>query len=107
MQKLWLVVVAASVVVGVSTVVESVVVGVISVVVGSIVIVVMEVSSVGDGHERSGKSSCRFTLAAAPQPSRALPGCLFPTYLLVLASGDSVFESNECSHGTNAGKRWL
>lgn len=91
MQKLWLVVVAASVVVGVSTVVESVVVGDASVVVGSMVMVVMEVSAEGDGHERSGRSSCRFTLAAAPQPSRALPGCLFPTDVLVLASSDSVF----------------
>jgi hypothetical protein len=48
-----------------------------------IVIVVIDVSeseSEGTGQERSGRSSCRFTLEeAAPQPPRELPGCLFPT----------------------------
>jgi len=47
-----------------------------------IVIVVIDVSeseSEGTGQERSGRSSCRFTLEeAAPQPPRELPGCLFP-----------------------------
>lgn len=44
-----------------------------------IVIVVIEVSeSDGAGQERSGRSSCRFTLEAVPQPAKALPGCLFP-----------------------------
>jgi hypothetical protein len=52
-----LVVVGASVVVGVSLEVESEVVGDVSVVVGSSVMVVIEVSDDGDGHERSGKSS--------------------------------------------------
>jgi len=50
-------------------------------VVESIVIVVIDVSdSAGEeGQERSGRSSCRFTLeAGTPQPARALPGCLFP-----------------------------
>ena len=49
-------------------------------VVGSIVIVVIDVSdAVADGQERSGRSSCRFIFeAGAPQPARALPGCLFP-----------------------------
>jgi hypothetical protein len=47
-------------------------------VVGSTVIVVIEVpESEAEGHERSGRSSCRFTFeAGAPQPARALPGCL-------------------------------
>jgi hypothetical protein len=52
-----LVVVGASVVVGVSIEVVSEVVGDASVVVGSSVMVVIEVSEVGDGQERSGKSS--------------------------------------------------
>jgi len=52
-----LVVVGASVVVGVSLEVESDVVGDVSVVVGSSVMVVIEVSDDGDGQERSGKSS--------------------------------------------------
>jgi hypothetical protein len=47
-----------------------------------IVIVVIDVSeseSEGTGQERSGRSSCRFTLEeAAPQPPRELLGCLFP-----------------------------
>ena len=45
-----------------------------------IVIVVIVVSeSEGAGQERSGRSSCRFTLEeAAPQPPRELPGCRFP-----------------------------
>jgi hypothetical protein len=56
-----------------------------SVAVELIVMVVMEVSAEGDGHDSSGKSSWRFTFAAAPQPSRALPGCLFPLKVLVFA----------------------
>jgi hypothetical protein len=49
-------------------------------VVESIAIVVIDVSeSEAEGQERSGRSSCRFTFeAGAPQPVRALPGCLFP-----------------------------
>jgi hypothetical protein len=44
-----------------------------------VVIVVSESESEGTGQERSGRSSCRFTLEeAAPQPPRELPGCLFP-----------------------------
>lgn len=78
-----LVVVAGSDVVGVSLEVESEVVGDVSVVVGSSVMVVIEVSDDGDGHERSGKSSCRFTFAGAPQPVRESPGCLFPASGLV------------------------
>lgn len=44
------------------------------------VMVVMDVSDDScAGQERSVRSSCRFTLlAGAPQPARALPGCLFP-----------------------------
>ena len=57
MQNELLVVVGASVVVGVSIEVVSEVVGDASVVVGSSVMVVIEVSEVGDGQERSGKSS--------------------------------------------------
>ena len=57
MQNELLVVVGASVVVGVSLGVESEVVGDASVVVGSSVMVVIEVSEVGDGQERSGRSS--------------------------------------------------
>jgi hypothetical protein len=56
-QKELLVVIGASVVVGVSVAVVSEVVGDVSMVVGSSVMVVIEVSDVGDGHERSGKSS--------------------------------------------------
>lgn len=62
---------------------ESEVVGDVSVVVGSSVMVVIEVSDDGDGHERSGKSSCRFTFAGAPQPARESPACLFPASGLV------------------------
>ena len=48
-----------------------------------IVIVVIDVSeSEGAGQERSGRSSCRFTLGAAPQPAKALPGCLFPAEIM-------------------------
>jgi hypothetical protein len=44
-----------------------------------VVIVVSESESEGTGQERSGRSSCRFTLEeATPQPPRELPGCLFP-----------------------------
>lgn len=57
MQNELLVVVGASVVVGVSIEVVSEVVGDASVVVGSSDIVVIEVSEVGEGQERSGKSS--------------------------------------------------
>lgn len=57
MQNELLVVVGASVVVGVSIEVVSEVVGDASMVVSSSVIVVIEVSEVGDGQERSGKSS--------------------------------------------------
>jgi hypothetical protein len=71
-----LVVVGASVVVGVS-------IEVVSEVVGDVSMVVIEVSEVGDGQERSGKSSCRFTFAGAPQPVRESPGCLFPMNGLV------------------------
>lgn len=52
-------------------------------VVDSSVMVVIEVSDEGDGHERSGKSSWRFTFAGAPQPERESPGCLFPANLLM------------------------
>lgn len=43
-------------------------------------LVVIDVSeSEGAGQERSGRSSCRLNLEeVAPQPARALPGCLFP-----------------------------
>lgn len=91
MQNDWLVVVvvAGSVVVGIVLVVMSVVVGCVSVDVELIVMVVIEVSVVvGDGQERSGKLllSWRFTFAAAaPQPSRASPGCLFPVHISVFA----------------------
>ena len=57
MQNELLVVVGASVVVGVSLEVELKVVDDVSVVVGSSVMVVIEVSDDGDGQERSGKSS--------------------------------------------------
>lgn len=76
-------VVGASVVVGVSLVVSEVVDDV-SVDVELMVIVVIDVPDEGDGHERSGKSSCRFIFAGAPQPSRELPGCLFPANVLVV-----------------------
>jgi hypothetical protein len=89
-QKDELVVVSVSVIVGVVLVVASgvvVVVGVSVDVVGLIVMVVMDVSVVEDnGQERSGKSSCLFTLSdRAPQLLRASPGCLFPTKILVSA----------------------
>lgn len=43
-------------------------------------LVVIDVSETeGAGQERSGRSSCRLNLEeVAPQPARALPGCLFP-----------------------------
>jgi len=78
-----LVVVGASVVVGVSLEVELEVADDVSVDVEVIVMVVIEIPD-GDGHERSGKSSWRFTFAGAPQPSRELPGCLFPANALVV-----------------------
>lgn len=58
-------------------------------VVGSIVIVVIDVSdAVADGQERSGRSSCRFIFeAGAPQPARALPGCLFQATTIDPAEG--------------------
>lgn len=59
----------------------AVVVGEISeLVVELIVIVVNDVSETeAEGHERSGRSSCRFIFEAGTlQPARALPGCLFP-----------------------------
>ena len=45
-----------------------------------VVIVVIDVSESEDaGQDRSGRSSCRLNLEeVAPQPARALPGCLFP-----------------------------
>ena len=58
-------------------------------VVGSIVIVVIDVSdAVADGQERSGRSSCRFIFeAGAPQPAKALPGCLFQATTIDPAEG--------------------
>ena len=45
-----------------------------------LVVIVIDVSETeGAGQERSGRSSCRLNLEeVAPQPARALPGCLFP-----------------------------
>ena len=58
-------------------------------VVGSIVMVVIDVSdAVADGQERSGRSSCRFIFdAGAPQPAKALPGCLFQATTIDPAEG--------------------
>jgi hypothetical protein len=90
----WLVVVVASVVVGVSLEAESEVVDDVSVVVGSSVMVVMEVPAEGDGHERSGQSSWRLTFAAAtPQPLREL--CLFPVTKLVFELSSPESEPND------------
>jgi hypothetical protein len=89
----WLVVVVASVVVGVSLVAQSEVVDDVSVVVGSSVMVVMEVPAEDDGHERSGKSSWRLTFATAtPQPLREF--CLFPVMVLVFKLSSSESELN-------------
>jgi hypothetical protein len=81
-QKEPLVVGGGGVVVELVSLLVVVVVGVVELVVESIfiVIVVIDVSgSEAEGQERSGRSSCRFTFeAGAPQPARALPGCLFP-----------------------------
>ena len=98
MQNELLVVAGASVVVGVSLEVELEVVDDMSVDVELIVMVVIEVPE-GDGHERSGKSSWRFTFGGAPQPAMKLPGCLFPAKSI----SSLVFES---IHSTTSQRRW-
>lgn len=82
MQNELLIDAGASVVVGVSLEVNVEVVDDVSVDVELIVMVVIDVPE-GDGHERSGKSFCRFTFCGASQPARELPGCLFPAKALV------------------------